>query len=112
MMKMANVINAKDIKKDRLMTEFKWPTDNNIYSMSPELKKGTAIYRLKLEKIDGNYALAKGAAPACHYTDSVSGICRFVEFEQEKQENEEKQEKQLKRFIILNFHGIYNFKFN
>jgi hypothetical protein len=62
------------------------------------------------------YTLDKETA-ACYYSDSVSGICRFVESndEQEKQEsmkNKKKHENQLKRFIILNFHGIYNFEFN
>src|SRR4051794_28469049 len=108
-----------------IFNKFNWSPGEIRVNMPSELKKGTAIYRLKLEKEDnGNYVLAQNTTVTRHYSDSVSGICRFVEDlveaseyndEQDKQEskkNIKNQEKQLKRFIILNFHGIYNFEFN
>jgi hypothetical protein len=85
-------------------------------------KKGTAIYRFKLkESANGIHQFEDEVA--CYYTNSVSGICRFVEDldedtdssnnkEDKESKNNVEQEKQLKRFIILNFHGIYDFKFN
>ena len=114
---------CKKYKKGSLKPfKFNLSSDNarvDVQSEQSESKKGTAICRLKLEKIEGNenYVL-ENTDVTCHYSDSVSGICRFVEDldetpeTSESNDEQEKQEKQLKRFIILNFHGIHNFKFN
>ena len=46
-------------------------------------------------------------------TSFLTKNCRglFVEDSVDSSESDDKQEKQLKRFIILNFHGIFDFKF-
>ncbi|PKY56044.1 hypothetical protein RhiirA4_448599 [Rhizophagus irregularis] len=75
-----------------------------------ESNKGTAIYRIELKKTDGNveeenYILS---AVTCYYSSNISGICNFVEVLNKDNSNDS----ELKRFMILNFHGIYNFDFN
>jgi hypothetical protein len=97
-------------------------TKDDKFKSSPEvdmqpLKKGTAIYRLKLNKLvkqknQREYEFDRVGTSYYNY-DGVSGICRFVDNEDKRSKNNDKQEKQsLKRFLILNYHGIYNFKFN
>ena len=47
-----------------------------------------------------------------YYSDSVSGICRFVEDLPSLTTNNIKKERYfLKRFIVLNINGIYNFEY-
>jgi hypothetical protein len=94
-------------------------------------KRGTAIYRFKLrdeivvvgeddaksKRKNENYVLDEVTPVICHYSNSVSGICRFVEDHEDSDESDSSENKvdertQLKRFIILNYHGIYNFEFN
>ncbi|RGB41636.1 hypothetical protein C1646_751929 [Rhizophagus diaphanus] len=103
-------------------------------------KKGIAIYRLEFElkkvsekedtimkentekikdngKEKENYVLK---AVTCYYSNNISGICSFVEEtpdEDEKDKDKVKKDKdkdknKLNKFIILNFRGIYNFKFD
>src|SRR5205814_10674805 len=68
--------------------------------------KGTAIYRLILKKKDnGDY---DHDYVIHYYTDKVSGICRFVNNDSEQ----DGQKNILKRFLILNFYGIYNFEYD
>lgn len=43
----------------------------------------------------------------CYYSNNISGICRFIEVSNEN--DQPSNDFQLKRFVILNFHGIYNF---
>ncbi|RGB26520.1 hypothetical protein C1646_720950 [Rhizophagus diaphanus] len=42
------------------------------------------------------------------YSDSVSGICKFIQNLDDIDQNDYT----LKRFIVLNFNGIYNFEYN
>ncbi|CAB4389931.1 unnamed protein product [Rhizophagus irregularis] len=65
-------------------------------------KKGIAIYRLKLKEEKKNFILND---VTCYYSDSISGICSFIEVT-----NDDDVEQ--RRFIIFNFRGIYNFEFN
>ncbi|GBC18552.2 hypothetical protein GLOIN_2v1769895 [Rhizophagus irregularis DAOM 181602=DAOM 197198] len=43
----------------------------------------------------------------CYYSNNISGICRLIEVSNEN--DQPSNDSQLKRFVILNFHGIYNF---
>ncbi|POG61974.1 hypothetical protein GLOIN_2v1846762 [Rhizophagus irregularis DAOM 181602=DAOM 197198] len=79
-----------------------------------ESNKGTAIYRIELKKEDGNveeenYILS---AVTCYYSSNISGICNFVEVLNKDNSKQQLYDSELKRFMILNFHGIYNFEFN
>ncbi|GES84549.1 hypothetical protein GLOIN_2v1769896 [Rhizophagus clarus] len=67
--------------------------------------KGTCIYciELKRQKNGGDYIFKK---VTCNYYSSISGICRFIE------EYNKSTGSTVKRFIILNFGGIYNFNFH
>jgi hypothetical protein len=81
----------------------------------PEQKKKTAIYCLKLKASNKSYILDEADGVNCYYSDSVSGICRFVDYGNLGDDDDVLyyyKEHHLKRFVILNFHGIYNFKFN
>jgi len=62
-------------------------------------QKGTVIYSFRL---DQNYVLKDKFDHKCCYYYNVSGIPKFIEA----------SDPELKRFIILNFNGIYNFKYN
>ncbi|RIA84913.1 hypothetical protein C1645_858515 [Glomus cerebriforme] len=68
-----------------------------------ETKKGIAVYRLELKKEKENYDLVD---VTCYSSNNISGICDFIEI-LDVDESESQR-----RFIILNFHGIYNFEFN
>lgn len=94
--------------------------DDNIPEKTDEIKKGIAIYRLDLiknqnkeieekkkgEKID--YVLK---TITCYHSDQISGICRFIEVSGEDDRDKSCNNEQ-RRFIILNFRGIYNFEFS
>ncbi|GBC09477.1 hypothetical protein RclHR1_00890013 [Rhizophagus clarus] len=70
-------------------------------------RKGTAIYRLTLN--------SENDVVVSYHCNEVSGICNFIEDDSyafSKSENGVDQFKSLKRFLILNFQGIYNFGFN
>jgi hypothetical protein len=71
---------------------------------SVSTKKGIAIYNLELKEEKKNYSLNKNTSVTYYYSDSISGICRFVE------EEIVDQSQSLKRFIILNYHGIYSYE--
>ncbi|CAB5370479.1 unnamed protein product [Rhizophagus irregularis] len=76
---------------------------------SNENKKGTAIYRLKLNKDNNNNFDFKEISPVTYcYSDSVSGICKFIQNLDDIDQNDYT----FKRFIVLNFNGIYNFEYN
>jgi hypothetical protein len=101
----------RDFKVD--IDEKSEPSD----SQDVEPKKGIAIYRLELTKNgeNGDYDLNKITR---HYSDKVSGICRFIQASNEvdKVDKVDKVDEDefcdIHRFIILNFHGIYNFVTN
>src|SRR5207237_305058 len=61
-----------------------------------------------------NYVIDENSIVYYYVSDNISGICRFIEdYENlDMSENRVEQKKQLKRFIILNFNEIYNFKLN
>src|SRR4051794_26524586 len=75
--------------------------------------KGTVVYCIRLlNDGDESYSLKKDAI-TYDYFGNVSGICKFVEQNnQENQQNQKNQKKRLKRFIVLNFYGIYNFEYD
>ena len=109
------------------------PGGEDIEAGTSGAKKISIIYRLILKKEPTNandrmeesekeknekYTLVSVAY--CFYSDSVSGICRFIEdFDDDESISSEKKnnsyiekEKRLKRFIILNFRGIHSFEYN
>uniref|UniRef100_U9UIS9 Ion transport domain-containing protein n=1 Tax=Rhizophagus irregularis (strain DAOM 181602 / DAOM 197198 / MUCL 43194) TaxID=747089 RepID=U9UIS9_RHIID len=47
----------------------------------------------------------------CHYSNQISGICRFID-DSSKDDSKSLNDSRIKRFIILNFRGIYNFEFD
>ncbi|PKK72928.1 hypothetical protein RhiirC2_776630 [Rhizophagus irregularis] len=87
--------------------------DDNINNSEDQNKKGITINR-------------EVSAVTCYYSNEISGICKFIEVSSEddlcttelnqKQQQSSQQQSphdpKLKRFIILNFHMIYNFNFN
>ncbi|PKY50669.1 hypothetical protein RhiirA4_531052 [Rhizophagus irregularis] len=104
-----------------------------IYKDTRYTKKGIAIYRLEIKnqkeenEKEGNKSKEKESGEkekgkkenyvtsvTCYYSHNISGICRFIEVSNESnlKSSNDSQLKKLKRFIILNFHGIYNFEFN
>ncbi|RIA86147.1 hypothetical protein C1645_807927 [Glomus cerebriforme] len=70
-------------------------------------RRGTAVYRLKLIGENENYAY-KECPVTYFYSGNVSGICKFVQ----DLDNTEQNSYTLKRFIVLNFNGIYNFEYD
>ncbi|PKC57500.1 hypothetical protein RhiirA1_541575 [Rhizophagus irregularis] len=76
-----------------------------------EIKKGIAIYRLDLKKNQGEKINYIFSTVTYHYSDQISGICRFIEASSED-DSESLYDFKLKRFIILNYRGIYNFEFD
>ncbi|PKY33126.1 hypothetical protein RhiirB3_451804 [Rhizophagus irregularis] len=94
-------------------------TDENITATSnttDESKKGVAIYRIELNnKENENYVLS---AVTCYSYEKISGICKFIEASNDddlsKDDSSEynSHNSELRRFIILNFRGIYNIEFN
>ncbi|CAB5389622.1 unnamed protein product [Rhizophagus irregularis] len=91
----------------------------NITSSSNKSNKGIAIYRIELRKEGAdNYILT---AVTRFYSNKISGICRFIysrddDDDEKSKSNDVNDEKssdiELKRFIILNFRGIYSIKFD
>ncbi|CAB5392141.1 unnamed protein product [Rhizophagus irregularis] len=99
----------------------------NVYENMKEdnkSKKGTAIYCIELKsqnrenenevnkKENENEEKENGEkeniytlnAVTCYYSNNISGICKFV--------RNSYDDNKLKRFIILNIHGIYNLEFS
>jgi hypothetical protein len=122
-MKGKNVKDGKEFYKKRNFSKVKF-NDGAAVNIDGT-KKGTAIYRFRLvERRNNNnekdYVLNDPKKDTAYcYFDGISGICRFVEdydnLNDEKlnsPENNTERKKQLKRFKILNFHGIYNFAFD
>ncbi|PKY63083.1 hypothetical protein RhiirA4_490921, partial [Rhizophagus irregularis] len=82
----------------------KCPSNENlddIKDSEDQNKEGIAINRIEIEN--------EVSAVTCYYSNKISGICKFIEV---SSEYDSPYDSQLKRFIILNFHGIYNLKFN
>ncbi|CAB4492844.1 unnamed protein product [Rhizophagus irregularis] len=99
----------------------------NVYENMKEdnkSKKGTAIYCIELKsqnrenenevnkKENENEEKENGEkeniytlnAVTCYYSNNISGICKFI--------RNSYDDNKLKRFIILNIHGIYNLEFS
>ncbi|RGB24235.1 hypothetical protein C1646_773379 [Rhizophagus diaphanus] len=100
------------------------PTNENITATSNECKKGVAIYRIELnlsqEESDHeendheeneNYVLS---AVTYYYYYNISGICKFIEAsnDDDVSSGHYSHNSELRRFIILNFRGIYNIEFD
>ncbi|RGB26316.1 hypothetical protein C1646_770595, partial [Rhizophagus diaphanus] len=114
------VVDDNTIKKGiavyRVEVEEKESKDENLdYTKDSEdqNKKEIAINRIEYEV----------SAVTCYYSNEISGICKFIEVSSEdddydlqsshdEDDLQSSHDSQLKRFIIFNFHGIYNFKFN
>jgi hypothetical protein len=76
-------------------------------------EKKTIIYCFKLNKFDGFYKLDHDYIPTCCLCYHVSGIPKFInnnKFDHSEISND--QDRILKKFILLNFNGIYNFEYN
>ncbi|RGB26522.1 hypothetical protein C1646_770336, partial [Rhizophagus diaphanus] len=73
-----------------------------------ETKKGTAVYRLKLIKVNKNDFALKLCPVTYYYSDSISGICKFIQNLDDIDQNNYT----FKKFIVLNFNGIYNFEYD
>jgi hypothetical protein len=79
-----------------------------------ESKKGIAIYRIELKSPKGENENEKNEeennysfeAVTYYYSYNISGICKFIENSSEDKDIE------LRRFIILNYHGIHNLEFS
>ncbi|GBC49398.2 hypothetical protein GLOIN_2v1787114 [Rhizophagus irregularis DAOM 181602=DAOM 197198] len=107
-----------------------------IGNTTDESKKGIAIYRIELNKCQKeknengedvneekeneenekeNYVLS---AVTCYSYNKSSGICKFIEASNDDDSSKDNSSEynshnsELRRFIILNFRGIYNIKFN
>ncbi|PKY51632.1 hypothetical protein RhiirA4_546667 [Rhizophagus irregularis] len=97
------------IKRRYPNPDFRIALSGSYNNKSNENKKGTAIYRLKLKKDNNNNFDFKEISPVTYcYSDSVSGICKFIQNLDDIDQNDYT----LKRFIVLNFNGIYNFEYN
>ncbi|CAG8584837.1 21565_t:CDS:10 [Rhizophagus irregularis] len=73
-------------------------------------RRKTIIYCFKLNK---NYSLDNDYIPTCCSCNYVSGIPKFINNEKiDHSEISNDQDRILKRFILLNFNGIYNFEYN
>jgi hypothetical protein len=68
-------------------------------------RKSTAIYCLMFTEVNGNYSINKRYPVPCYFVN-VSGICKFV------QDIDNINQDILKRFLLLNFSGIYDFKYD
>jgi hypothetical protein len=112
-----NKNNKKRDYQRGLLKEFEvcLSSRNNAINVPVVPKGGTAIYRLKLknELVETTIIQYEREASSyyildvtCFYSDKISGICKFVEVF-----DKESEIVCLKRFIILNFHEMYNFKF-
>ncbi|PKY52149.1 hypothetical protein RhiirA4_469605 [Rhizophagus irregularis] len=82
-------------------------------------KKGIAIYRIELNKEireNENEYYVFNRIGTCCYSNNHSVICRFVEVLNEDDSDDSKDldpdDTVLKKFILLNFYGIYNFEFS
>ncbi|CAB5370422.1 unnamed protein product [Rhizophagus irregularis] len=76
-----------------------------------EIKKGIAIYRFDLKKNQIGKESYVFNTVTCHYSNQISGICRFID-DSSKDDSKSLNDSRIKRFIILNFRGIYNFEFD
>ncbi|RGB26309.1 hypothetical protein C1646_770587 [Rhizophagus diaphanus] len=87
--------------------------DKGLKSTPEKIKKRngtTMIYRIELENENGNYKDTKNTI--IYRISEISGICRFIhESKSEKIPSSESNKEYyiLRRFIILNFGGIYSF---
>ncbi|PKY30536.1 hypothetical protein RhiirB3_531106 [Rhizophagus irregularis] len=100
------------IKKryERINEDFRLDlSGTSYYSKSNETKKGTAVYRLKLIKENNNFIL--DLCPVTYYySGSVSGICKFIQNFDDRDIDQNNYT--LKRLVVLNFNGIYNFEYD
>ncbi|GBB99303.1 hypothetical protein RclHR1_03480007 [Rhizophagus clarus] len=106
---------AKKIVTEQL-SELNFPARDVAVDISQEhsepsqdavIKKGIIIYRINLTINKNDYDL-NSITRYC--SDQISGICSFIEAPED--EDDDKSHVVTRRFIILNFHGIYNFEFN
>ncbi|GES84515.1 hypothetical protein GLOIN_2v1846762 [Rhizophagus clarus] len=97
--------------------------NNKTLKQNDKSKKGITIYRIKLGKGKGADEEEKEhvlGAITCYYSNKISGICRFIEDSSENSGEDNSNDDELKslhdselrRFIILNYRGMYNFEFN
>ncbi|CAB4387635.1 unnamed protein product [Rhizophagus irregularis] len=118
-----NKINYKKINVEKYDFNLNCHTVNMAQNTTVplNLKKGTVIYRLKLNvkpkdknkkkdfensiyNIDYNYNLTY------YHCECVSGIPRFIE-DLESDFNDDEFNEILKKFLVLSFDGIYNFEY-
>lgn len=111
-----NVINKELIKKAKASSYIEYNVNNNVVinadgmDDSNSSRRKTIIYCFKLNK---NYSLDNDYIPTCCSCNYVSGIPKFINNEKiDHSEISNDQDRILKRFILLNFNGIYNFEYN
>ncbi|PKK76736.1 hypothetical protein RhiirC2_844931 [Rhizophagus irregularis] len=111
-----NVINKELIKKAKASSYIEYNVNNNVVinadgmDDSNSSRRKTIIYCFKMNK---NYSLDNDYIPTCCSCNYVSGIPKFINNEKiDHSEISNDQDRILKRFILLNFNGIYNFEYN
>jgi hypothetical protein len=84
----------------------------NTSEQNNESKKRVAIYRIVLRSIVAKYyGVVKEICAIDSNYCNISGICRFIE-DPNEDDTKTLHDSELRRFIILNFSGIYSFEFN
>jgi hypothetical protein len=125
MKKMNREVKKSDYTKDLEIKKYKKsnkPPGNNRQNIEHNIiidnkkGKGTVIYRLILKKKGRRDDVnSENDIVVSYHSYQVSGICKFIENDSDalsKSGNGVDQLNTLKRFIVLNFQGIYNFGFN
>ena len=106
-----NIVDQSNCKKTTVYWSPEKSRDIKINMSNYEPKKGTVVYCIRLERKEDDYSLKENSI-SYDIFGNVSGICRFVEDLNDLNDNLDSNDdaNSLRRFIILNFHGIYNFE--
>ncbi|RIA82261.1 hypothetical protein C1645_862959, partial [Glomus cerebriforme] len=100
-------------KRDSLYIEYRLIAEKKIFDFGSQEK--TIILCFKLNKSNESYSLANRNHPLTyhHYCGDISGISRFINEQGDINKQDDIINNQnLKRFILLNFNGIYNYEYN
>ncbi|RIA85127.1 hypothetical protein C1645_879508 [Glomus cerebriforme] len=100
-------------KRDSLYIEYLLIAEKKIFDFGSQGK--TIILCFKLNESNESYSLANRDYPLNyhHYCGDISGIPRFINEQGDINKQDDIINNQnLKRFILLNFNGIYNYEYN